>query len=266
MKSAKATIDPQYFQEYRKLLGFVNQKSAKDFLAAKDILPTVDYAYLEKLNFRLADIIRKVNGVVHPGIRKKETSLFLNKYIEDVFKLLRSHEIIARLNNQGRRPEQVYYSWMRGYTVSAFFLKAIGSVFEINPEKIALIGGDDLINIETFKRTPTADLEFTASSGSVIRIEVQSGFQGINDIKQHKVIEAKRRYAENGILTIAIHFDLYNGQAAFVRLDEIENDSINWITRQQMEGQTVFNIDQNLFIWKLTELPPHFTDCFFDLC
>jgi len=27
-----------------------------------------------------------------------------------------------------------------------------------------------------------------------------------------------------------------------------------------MEGQTVFNIDQNYFIWKLTENPPKISD------
>ena len=93
-----------------------------------------------------------------------------------------------------------------------------------------------------------------------IRIEVQSGFQGINDIKQHKVLEAKRIFLEKNIPTIAIHFDLFNGQVAFVRLDTIEDNNVNWITRQQMEGQTVFNIDQNYFIWKLTEQPPKISE------
>ena len=93
-----------------------------------------------------------------------------------------------------------------------------------------------------------------------IRVEMQSGFQGINDIKQHKVLEAKRIKREENISSMVIHFDLFNGQVAFVRLDEIEDNSINWITRQQMEGQTVFNIDQNYFIWKLTELPPKYNE------
>jgi hypothetical protein len=85
---------------------------------------------------------------------------------------------------------------------------------------------------------------------------MQSGFQGVNDIKQHKVLEAKKIMQTQNIPSIAIHFDLFNGQVAFVRLDSITDDSVNWITRQQMEGQTVFNIEQNYFIWKLTESPP----------
>ena len=48
---------------------------------------------------------------------------------------------------------------------------------------------------------------------------------------------------------------MFNGQVAFVRLDTIEDNDINWITRQQMEGQTVFNIDANYFVWKLTQKP-----------
>ncbi|EPZ92720.1 hypothetical protein N207_08595 [Helicobacter pylori UM114] len=30
---------------------------------------------------------------------------------------------------------------------------------------------------------------------------------------------------------------------------------MNWITRQQMEGQSVFNISQNFFDYKITEIP-----------
>jgi hypothetical protein len=47
-------------------------------------------------------------------------------------------------------------------------------------------------------------------------------------------------------------------------LDEIEDDSVSWITRQQMEGQTVFNIDQNYFIWKITESPKKYKEIDFD--
>lgn len=56
---------------------------------------------------------------------------------------------------------------------------------------IKSIGSDDLENINSFKRSPTTDLELLLKDGNRLRIEVQSGFQGVNDIKQHKVIEAK---------------------------------------------------------------------------
>ena len=137
-------------------------------------------------------------------------------------------------------------------------------VFQVDTSHITLIGDDDLQNIETFKRTPKADLEINLNTQEKIRIEMQSGFTGINDIKQHKVLEAKRVFREFGFHTLAIHFDLYNGQAAFIKLDEIEDDSVNWITRQQMEGQTVFNINQNYFIWKITESPIKYHDINFE--
>ena len=134
-------------------------------------------------------------------------------------------------------------------------MKALGLVFEVDTEKIYLIGDDDFKNAETFKKTPKADLEIRLNGKNKIRIEMQSGFTGVNDIKQHKVLEAKRVFREEGIPSLAIHIDLYNGQVAFVKLDEIEDGDVNWITRQQMEGQTVFNIDQNNFVWKITEPP-----------
>jgi hypothetical protein len=249
-------ITTQYFKEYRKELGFTNQKGTKDFFGAKDITPTVDFNYIALLNSRLIEIVKKINSLVTEDIKVFDIDSFCIDNIERVFKKLKENNIIERLNNQGRRPEQVYFSWMRGYIISNYFLQALSIIFEVDIENIRLIGDDDLVKIESFKRTPTADLEITLTNGSRVRIEMQSGFQGVNDIKQHKVLEAKKIMQTQNIPSIAIHFDLFNGQVAFVRLDSITDDSVNWITRQQMEGQTVFNIEQNYFIWKLTENPP----------
>ncbi|MEK6659962.1 MAG: restriction endonuclease [Campylobacterota bacterium] len=256
------SITVQDFREYRKELGFTNQGDVKNFFAAKDIIPTVDFNYIDLLNTRLTEIIKKINSLVSKDISINTIDKFCIDNIETVFQKLKNNSIIEKLNNQGRRPEQVYFSWMRGYIISNYFLKALREIFEVDFDSIKLIGDDDLTNIESFKRTPTADLEILLKDGSKLRIEVQSGFQGINDIKQHKVLEAKKIAQTNKISSFAVHFDLFNGQVAFVQLDAIEDGSINWITRQQMEGQTVFNIDQNYFIWKLTENPPKFNDIF----
>ena len=63
----------------------------------------------------------------------------------------------------------------------------------------------------------------------------------INDIKEHKVREASRNFKEKNIRTLVMHFDIFNGQVAFVDISEIPSDDVHWITRQQMEGQSVFN-------------------------
>ncbi len=257
-------ITTQYFKDYRKELGFTNQSDVKKFFAGKDITPTVDYNYIKLLNTRLIEIIKKINLLISTDINIIEINKFCTENVEVVFNKLKNNDIIQKLNNQGRRPEQVYFSWMRGYIISNYFLKALSKIFEVSLEDISLIGDDDLVNIESFKRTPTADLEIALKDGNKLRIEVQSGFVGVNDIKQHKVLEAKRIFETDGISSLAIHFDLFNGQVAFIKLDEIEDDSVNWITRQQMEGQTVFNIDQNYFSWKLTETPPSLNEIFAD--
>ncbi|MUU53344.1 type II restriction endonuclease [Helicobacter pylori] len=57
------------------------------------------------------------------------------------------------------------------------------------------------------------------------------------------------------IPTIVVHFDLFNGQVACVEISKIKENDLNWITRQQMEGQSVFNISQNFFDYKITEMP-----------
>ncbi len=50
-------------------------------------------------------------------------------------------------------------------------------------------------------------------------------------------------YLRNQILSFAMYFDLFNGPVAFVKIEDIEENNVYWITRQEMEGQTVFNID-----------------------
>lgn len=256
------TINIKYFREYREKLGFTSQQNTKTFFAAKDIVPTVDYNYIESLNDRLFEILEKINALVVYDIKNHDLSSFYEENISKVFKRLRDNGIIHKLNNQGRRPEEVYFSWMRGFVISVYFKKALSSIFDVSIDDIDFIWDDDLEYIETFKRTPKADLQIRLDNSNIIRIEVQSWFQWINDIKQHKVLEAKNIKAKEWISSMVIHFDLFNGQVAFVELDEIEEDNINWITRQQMEWQTVFNIDQNYFVWKLTEEPIKYRNLF----
>lgn len=180
---------------------------------------------------------------------------FYNDKIFNVYSQIKKNNIIPLLNNQGRRPEQVYFSWMRGFVISHYFQKSLAYIFNTTEDNISIIGADDFSKKENFKRSPTADL-LIITNNTTLRIEMQSGFQDINDIKQHKVLEAKNIYNQSSEKTLVIHFDIFNGQVAFVPVYNIENTSLHWITRQQMEGQTVFNISQNNFIWKLTEQYP----------
>jgi hypothetical protein len=248
-------IDTSYFREYRKKLGFTNQNDAKKFLAGKDIKPNIDWKYIDDLNGRLFAILEKMNSIVDKSVGIEDIQEFRSEYLDKPFNILKDNNMIAVLNNQGRRPEKVYFSWMRGYIISEYFVEALEHIFEVEFGDIKLVGDDDLRNVKTFKRTPKADLEVRMKDGTEIRLEIQSGFTGTNDIKQHKVLEAKRVWDSEGKKTLAIHFDIFNGQVAFVPLDEIEENDQNWITRQQMEGQTVFNINQNYFVWKLLEKP-----------
>ena len=201
--------DTKYFREYRNLLGFSNQDNVKKFFGAKDITPLVDYDYIKLLNNRLIEIILKINTLVVDEIKNDDVDVFCKDNICSVFEKLKENEILPRLNNQGRRPEEVYFSWMRGFVISNYFLKALTKIFDVSLDNIILIGDDDFQNIESFKRTPKADLQITLGNVK-IRVEMQSGFQGINDIKQHKVLEAKRIKREENISSMVIHFDLFN--------------------------------------------------------
>src|SRR3989344_8159879 len=185
------TITTEYFRQSRQKLGFGNQTDVKNFFRAKDIVPTVDLNYLKLLNKRLYEIVDRINSVVSNEVKLSCVDDFKNEHIDRIFEIMRTNDILPVLNNLGRRPEQVYFSWMRGYVVSNFFLKALGAIFEVDTEKINLIGDDDLKTVETFKKTPKADLEIRLNGKKKVRVEMQSGFTGTNDIKQHKISESK---------------------------------------------------------------------------
>lgn len=251
----KRLSDRDYFRVYRNAIGFTNQQQAKEFLGAKDVKPGVDFEYINDLNARLCSIIETVNAAVHADVRHDDPARFVAEHITRIYESVRDAELILRLNNQGRRPEEVLFSWLRGYATSIYLKPAIARLFGVELEEVSDIGDDDFQSLDTFRRTPRADLRISLDNYTIL-IEFQSGFTGINDIKQHKVLEAKRQRTDTGAYTLCMHFDVFNGQVAFVRLDEIEENDQHWITRQQMEGQTVFNIDQSYFSWRIMDPMP----------
>lgn len=246
---------PQYFSQYRLNIGFSSQQKTKQYLSAKDIKPAIDYRYIEILNNRLTEIIKKINNVLEFSIKKDEMVVFIEQCITQPYEMIKENDLVSKLNNQGRRPEQVLFSWLRGYVIVQLFLPTIAKLFDIDIKNIAQIDDDDFSSKETFKRTAKADLSFLKNNQE-INLEIQSGFLGVNDIKEHKVREAQRTFEDKKILTVCLHIDVFNGQVAFIRLDKINNNDINWVTRQQMEGQSVFNIEQNLFKWQLLDKLP----------
>ena len=246
-------LNAKDFRNYRLQLGFSNQEKAKQFLAAKDIVPDVDINYLEQLKERVYRIARQINQIM-PEQLQRDMEIFKRNVIDFAYGNFTDGGLVDRMTNSGRRKEEMTFSWLRGHAMLELFFPAIEQVFGGN--EIKRIGDDSMDNISDFRKTPTADLELTNSLGRPIRIEVQSGFQGVNDIKQHKVLEARKNFEGDGIQTIVMHFDVFNGQVAFVSIDEIPSNDVRWATRPQMEGQTVFTIDQNSFLWLLTDQMP----------
>lgn len=143
---------------------------------------------------------------------------------------------------------------MRGYAVCEFFSKALSIVFDVPQDSIKTVGNDKLTDINTFSKSPTADLEIELER-KAIRLEIQSGFTGTNDIKRHKVDEAKRMFSSNNVLTYVVHFDLFNGKAAIIDISSISDDNVNWEHRQQFEDQIVFSIPTEDFKWAITDAP-----------
>lgn len=145
------------FKDYRKLLGFGSQNAFKEFLGAKDIQPCVDFNYLNALKKRLIEIFSAINSIYCFKYNEYELECFFKNSIERVFSKIVDTHIIYKLNNQGRRPEEVCFSWMRGFLVAEFFKDFIACLFSAQKETIKFFGGDNFESMESFKRSPKAD-------------------------------------------------------------------------------------------------------------
>ena len=244
-------------KEYRKDLGYTNQSSLKSFFDSKDIIREVDFDYICRLNKRLIEIIQAIDNAVANDIKPDNLDSFIDLNINKVYKYMLENNLLHKFsNNKQRQTERSYYDWSRGRVVANYFKKAMSIIFNVEENNIKTIGLDNLDNPSSFSKAPTADFEIKTKKNGVFRIEFQCGFQGVNDIKEHKVLEASKVYKNNKIRSLIIHVDLFNGCVAFVDISNIDEENINWEYRQQFEGKKVFHINEKYFIWNLSEKPP----------
>ncbi|MBE6790289.1 MAG: restriction endonuclease [Ruminococcaceae bacterium] len=247
-------------RDYRRQLGFTNQENLKKHFKATDII-CINWDKIEQCNQRLKDMFRQINRTVHPSVKWINMNE-IDYEIDNAYTIMRENDILPHLNNYGRYPEDLYYNWMRGYIVCKYFAPALARIFNVPEEQIRTVGHDSLAEIETFSQSPVADLEIRIDN-TIIRLEIQSGYTGVNDIKAHKVREAQRAFRYEQILSYVVHFDLFNGTMAIVDITNIDENSIHWVTRAQMEGQRVFSIPDEAFCWFLPDEPPYYLDILF---
>jgi len=235
---------------YREKIGFTNQQILKSFFKGLDCY-IINEELLKKYNRRLEEIFEKINSIIPSRFRDTNLANRLNS----TYNIIKDNKIVEKLTNQGRSPEHVYYNWMRGYLVCECFKKSFAHMFSIKESELQSIGEDDLTNPKTFKRTAKADLGFIKNQQQY-RLEIQSGFTGVNDVKETKINEALKRKAESNIITFVIHIDLFNGAAAIIDINSERRNIIQWDKRKAFEDSTVYSIPKSKFTWNITENPP----------
>lgn len=249
-------MDESNSKKYQKALGFSNKSKLKAFFDSKDIVRKIDYDYLNLLNKHLEKIVYAIHEVVANEIKNDDINTFIKENIYDVFNYMDGNGLLLHFqNNKQRQLERSYYDWSRGRIAANYFKKALAIIFQVDESDINSIGMDNLDNPKTFSKSAIADFEITTDEKKKYRIEFQCGFQGINDIKEHKVIEARKVLSDTGIHSLIIHIDLFNGCAAFVDISNINDKDINWETRTQFEGKKVFNISNEYFVWNISQSP-----------
>ncbi|MDD6039413.1 MAG: hypothetical protein PUD20_11560 [bacterium] len=241
-----------YERSFRSSLGFTNQEKLKKYFKATDFV-VVNWDKINQCNARLKEICEKINRTISSDIQIADIDEFTNK-INEAFVIMRDNNIFPRLNNQGRNPDDVYYNWMRGYLICEMFIPAIARIFGIPEENILHTGQDDLTNLETFARAATADLEIITVDNERIRLEMQAGYTGTNDIKRSKILEAISKKQNDNINTYVVHIDVFNGKAAIIDISNADDSRLNY--HKAFENTDVLTINPEWFVWKLANPLP----------
>ncbi|EKE82482.1 putative non-functional type II restriction endonuclease [Helicobacter pylori R030b] len=92
-----------------------SQNAFKEFLGAKDIQPCVDFNDLNALKQRLIEIFSTINSIYCFKYNGYELECFFKNSIERVFPKIVDTHIIYKLNNQGRRVEEVCFFRCTGF-------------------------------------------------------------------------------------------------------------------------------------------------------
>lgn len=242
----RVRINMYNVREYRKRLGYTNQSTLKSFFDSKDIIRDIDFTYICKLNKRLIEIIQAIDNAVVNEIKPINLDKFIDININKVYEYMLKNDLLHKFsNNKQRQTERSYYDWSRGRVVANYFKKAMSLIFNVKEDNIKNIGLDNLDNPSSFSKSPTADFEIKTKN-EVFRIEFQCGYQGVNDIKEHKILEASRVYKINKIRSLIIHVDIFNGRVAFVDISNIDEKNIQWEYRQQFEGKKYLILTKNI--------------------
>ena len=245
-----------YERSFRASLGFTNQEKLKKYFKATDFV-VVNWDRIHQCNIRLKEICKKINNAISDDIKIENIDEFTKK-IDTAFETMRDNDIFPRLNNQGRNPDDVYYNWMRGYLICEMFIPAMARIFNVAESNIIHTGQDDLTNLETFSRAATADLEVRTADNCRIRLEMQAGYTGTNDIKRSKIIEAINRMKSDNIITYVVHIDIFNGKVAIVDISHANDSTMQY--HKAFENTDVLTIQSNWFLWKLANPLPALDD------
>jgi len=237
---------------WRNKLGCGSQGSAKNFLSGKDIRPKIDHAFIARLSKRCVAIFSKLNDAIHPGTKNKNFDLFTDKWINETVRRLTANGLIEKLNNHGRRPERMAFDWLRGYATLMFFIPTIERLFGVKKGDIAFAGRDHELDATSFSKSPLADVTINRD----LKVEIQAGFSGINDLKESKIVEAYMQNKDRSKKTVLIHFDFFNGLAAVVDISRIGGRPHKYIQRPAMEGKKVLVIPGKWFSWDLSKPIP----------
>lgn len=219
---------------YLKSLHFKNQQTLRKWLTAKDIV-IPNWELLEVRNNRLIDIFQAINKTLPIQYTGDVKSDVLGAYDS-----IRKHNLLFKMNNNGRSMEDVYYTWMQGYICEKVFTPFMCDVLQLT--SLRRNGKDDITDAESFKRLSDADL---VDETKQIMVEVQCGTHlGNCHIKKQKVDKALQ---QNKYTTYLFSFRLMHGTWCKINLNELAKSDVVFRKNELWENSLCWDIPNNMY-------------------
>lgn len=220
---------------YRKKIGFKNQSDMKSFFSAKDITDSnINWQLIHQYNQRLIDLGNRIKSVT-------DSSLDIEKFINDRFDIIKSNNLINKLNNNGRTKEQVYFKMTQGYLAvllfKPFIEKKLNCELIDNPKC-----GDYIPSVLTDSWKWERNHEFDLyDPNKKIYVDVQAAFTKLEkmDIKQHKLKRTESDYEY-----YVACFDLYDARYCIIDTKNISETDL--YKNPSMENQLCYAVPKNL--------------------
>ncbi|MCI8335904.1 MAG: hypothetical protein HFI72_01865 [Peptococcaceae bacterium] len=219
-----------------------------------DIIPDIDYLYLQRLHVRLGEMVWHLYHKLPTLLRPAAIGTFITEEIANVYQALDRAHIFAHYHgsNSQRHVEDIYFTWLKQRTLTKLFFPAIAYILQ-TPATAFFPLEPDIFLSKDF--TLPQNLLIHVLDGTPLRLEIIYDTEKSYQIPEERLVAAKNYLKKTSYNTLFLYLDLLANQGALLPLEQLTSRETKVISLQTGQ-QKATALCQEDFIWNLGEMPP----------